>query len=278
MVGDCERGTRRGAYGLTIEGLESEYEVLVRAPAQWPSLRVVVDPPGEVDATVMLTDSLARYPDGVGGHAVVDRARATVRFGGPRRLDTDEIVHPRLGMVGALYAQWLGRGAFHGGAFVSGGGAWAVVGERGDGKSTLMAALGLGGVTVLGDDTVVVEGGDCLAGPRCIDLRPDTAARLGCREDVVVVRRGARHRLRLGVAPAATPLAGWFFLAWGSEISVRPLPAAERLARLGRRQGWHRRAWKTRRSCSGWRGSRRGSWGARATGGGSGRWWSGFAT
>ncbi|HEX8065848.1 MAG TPA: hypothetical protein VF520_04895 [Thermoleophilaceae bacterium] len=163
-------------------------------------------------------------------------------FRGGHRLTSDEIVHPRLGMLGAIYAQWLpGRMAFHAGAFVGGGGAWAVVGERHDGKSTLMAALALAGVPVLGDDTLVLDGTRCLSGVRCVDLRPDAAAHLGVRDALVTVRRGARERLFLDGPPREAPLAGWLFLKWADELAIRPLPAPERIARIARRQGWHRR-------------------------------------
>lgn len=242
MPAALDPGPRRGAYGLAVAGLESQRELLVPAPAAWPGISVGIDPPAAVDPTLLLTERLARYPDGAGGHAAIDRGDGRLRFGGPRPLGLDEVVHPRLGMAAAVYAHWLGRAAFHAGAFVEHGRAWAVIGERGDGKSTLLAALALAGRPVIGDDTLVLDGAGCLAGVRCIDLRPGTAARLGCREDVVAVRRGARERLRLGpVAPAGPALGGWLLLAWGERLELRPLAAAERLARLARPGGWHRR-------------------------------------
>jgi hypothetical protein len=145
-------------------------------------------------------------------------------------------------MLGAIFAQWLpGRMAFHAGAFVSGERAWAVVGERHDGKSTLMAALALAGLPVLGDDTLVLDGIRCLSGVRCVDLRPDAAEHLGIRDAVVTVRRGARERLPLDGRPREAPLAGWFFLNWADDFAIRELQTPERIARIARRQGWHRR-------------------------------------
>lgn len=226
---------------MIIGGLDAERDLLVPAPAHWPTVDISVATCETQDTTVLLTDSVARYPDVLGGHATIDRARGTAGFASPRRLLSDEIVHPRLGMLGAVYAHWLRRSAFHAGAFVQQGRAWAVVGARADGKSTLLGALALSGLTVLGDDTLVLEGTNCLAGVRCVDLRPDVATRLGCSDAVVVVRRGARHRLALGAAPTETPLAGWLFLAWGDELSLRALPTAERLRRVAGLRGWHRR-------------------------------------
>jgi hypothetical protein len=225
-----------------VTGLEAEERLLVPAEAGWPTVRIEVDArPADAGAT-LLEECVARYPDAPGGRVVVDRRAGVASFQGVDRLTSDEIVHPRLGMLGAVYAQWLpGRMAFHAGAFVSGGRAWAVVGERHDGKSTLMAALALAGLPVLGDDTLVLEGSRCLSSVRCVDLRPDSVAHLGAGDVVITVRRGARGRLFLdGPAPEA-PLGGWLFLKWADELAVRELPTPERVARIARRQGWHRR-------------------------------------
>jgi hypothetical protein len=232
----------RGAYGVAVTGLEAEDHLLILAEPDWPTLRIVIDPaPAEAGGT-HLTDDLARFPEIPTGYGEVDRQAGVALFRGVDGLSSDEIVHPRLGMLAALYAQWLpGRMAFHAGAFVTAGRAWGVVGERFDGKSTLMAALALSGVEVLGDDTLVLEGLHCLPGVRCVDLRPDAAVELGLEDAAANVRRGWRHRLPLDGTPTPVPLAGWFFLTWADELSVRALPIPERIARIGSRQGWHRR-------------------------------------
>jgi hypothetical protein len=241
-LGPIDRPRPHGAYGIAVSGLESEHRLLVPAGVGWPAVRIDVDPrPADAGPTV-LDERAARYPDVLGGHVAVDREAGVASFRGADRLTPDEIVHPRLGMLGAVYAQWLpGRMAFHAGAFVSGGRAWAVVGQRHDGKSTLMAALATAGLPVLGDDTLVLDGTRCLSGVRCVDLRPDAAAHLGLRDSVVTVRRGARERLLLGDPPPEAPLAGWLFLKWADELSIRALRAPERIARIASSQGWHRR-------------------------------------
>lgn len=234
--------TSRGAYGLRVTGLETEDRLLTDAEPGWPSLRLVVDPqPAEAVGT-LLDERRATYPDVPGGFVEVDREAGVATFRGVEGLTTDALVHPRLGMLAAIYAHWLpGRVAFHAGAFVSGSAAWAVVGDRGDGKSTLMAALADAGLPVLGDDTLVVEDGTCLPGVRCVDLRPDAAPHLPSGRAAASVRAGARRRVPLDPAPLDAALSGWVFLKWGSELELRPLPAAERIGRVGHAQGWHRR-------------------------------------
>jgi hypothetical protein len=232
----------RGAYGIAISGLEAEDHLLVPAAPGWPAVRLVFDRRPAGEGGTHLDENVARYPDAFGTQVTVDRRAGTATMMGARMLPSDAIVHPRLGMLGAVYAQWLpGRVAFHAGAFVSGGRAWAVVGEREGGKSTLVAALAAAGAPVLGDDTLVLEGDRCLSGVRCVDLRPRTAAQLGQSDRVVTVRAGARERLALPAPPPEAPLGGWFFLEWADELSIRALPAQERIERISRAQGWHRR-------------------------------------
>jgi hypothetical protein len=61
------------------------------------------------------------------------------------------------------------------------------------------------------------------------------------RDAVVTVRRGARDRLFLDGPPREAPLTGWIFLRWADEFAIRALETQERIARIAKRQGWHRR-------------------------------------
>src|SRR4051812_22517809 len=205
----------RGAYGLAVSGLDIDDRLLPAAEPSWPAVRIRIERRSADAGGVHLDEGHARYPHADGGHVVVDRRTGVVSFRGADVPLTDEIVHPHLGMLGAVYAQWLpGRMAFHAGAFISGEGAWAVVGERQDGKSTLMAAIAAAGMPVVGDDTLVVDGMRCLSGVRCIDLRPDAASGLGIRH-TQTARRGGRERLLLERPAQEAPLRGWLFLNWG---------------------------------------------------------------
>jgi hypothetical protein len=127
---------------------------------------------------------------------------------------------------------WHGRDALHAGAFVLGGRAWAVIGAKGQGKSTTLSYLATHGVTVLSDDLLVAEGGDVLPGPAFIDLRPQAAAALGIGRDMGMLGARERYRFDVPVPPPRVPLAGWLLLEWGQRTELRPMPVADRLARL----------------------------------------------
>jgi hypothetical protein len=131
-----------------------------------------------------------------------------------------------------VVSRWSGRDTFHAGAFVTERGAWVVIGDKGQGKSTLLAEMAMRGRVVLSDDLVVVDDGEILCGPRCIDLRIDAAAQLARGEDLGVV--GARHRarLRLDPAPISVPLCGWVALGWGDDIRTTRMEVKERIPAL----------------------------------------------
>ncbi len=141
-------------------------------------------------------------------------------------------MHPYLAPVAAVIARWMGRESVHAGAFAAGGPALAVVGTREAGKSSTLAELARAGAAVLCDDMLVLDGGDVLAGPRTVDLRPDAAGALGIGEPIGLTGARERWRLPLGVVPGRTGLAGWVFLGWGEAGAPRALGAPERLARL----------------------------------------------
>jgi hypothetical protein len=131
-----------------------------------------------------------------------------------------------------LFTHWLGRESFHGGAFFADGGVWAVLGGKGDGKSTLLAALSLCGVPIVADDVLVLDRGTALAGPRSIDLRRDAAENLHAGAPIGRVGLRDRWRMSLGPIDPELPLRGWVLLRWSDSVDVQPIRGARRLELL----------------------------------------------
>jgi hypothetical protein len=115
---------------------------------------------------------------------------------------------------------------------VIGEGAWAVLGDKENGKSTTLAWFALNGHPVLADDLLVVDGDAALAGPRCIDLRQESSERLGVGEPLGVVGQRARWRFELGDVPPRVPLRGFITLTWDRALALEPLRGVERLLAL----------------------------------------------
>jgi len=221
-----------GAYGLRLANVERARRFLAPARPSWPRLEIrrrVGDGGGGPD---WLTESKARLTLQTGGEIHVDRERGRAMYIVPRRLGAAELVHPLLAPVAAVMAYWLGRECFHAGAFVAGGRAWGIIGERGSGKSTTVAELALADVPIVGDDLLVVGEGTVFGGPRAVDLREDAAERLGVGESLGVVGARERWRLSLPATEPELPLGGWIFLAWGERVEMAPVPGSERLVRL----------------------------------------------
>ena len=222
----------QGAYGFRINGVEPAQHLLVDVPAQWPSLtlrsRLGFDPgqPARVDQNM----ARLRVHDGL---LEIDRRRGEAVFTGRSRPTAEALVHPHLAPVAAIAARWRRRESFHAGAVILGDGAWAVMGAKGAGKSSLLAWLALGGHDVVTDDLLVIdEHANALAGPRSIDLRESGARRLGVGESLGVVGARERYRMVLDAVPAAVPLRGFIRLAWGGAATVTPVPPAWRPAEL----------------------------------------------
>ena len=147
-----------------------------------------------------------------------------------RPVSDDELVHPLLAPAAMHFAAWLGHAAFHGGAFVQDGRAFGVLAERNHGKSTTLARLAALEIPVLVDDALVIDNGIALAGPRCIDLRPDAVS----DDSLESVRGDGRRRLRLPPIEPSYPLGGVFVLRWDDEVSFQSLRPSERLIALAR--------------------------------------------
>jgi hypothetical protein len=227
------RGHSVGAYGLRIRGADEAESSFVSVPDHWPELEIVREV-GETDEAegYFEADAAQVVLEASGGVVKLERDPPRALFRLPGTFRDDALVHPYLAPAAAVHSVWLGRPSFHGGAVVVGGAAFGVLGERGQGKSSLLATLSLGGCDVLCDDLLVLDGPTAFAGPRSIDLREDGHAALGAGEPLGRLGSRDRWRLRLGSIAPAVPLRGWITLGWGDDISALPIPPAERIAIL----------------------------------------------
>lgn len=226
--------TTGGAYGLRVAGIDVPPGQLVDAPADWAlvELRVRVRP-APAPAFEYVDEQTARLNVRTGGAVLMDRAAARATFTLPAAPSESALLHPHLAAVGAVWAHWLNRDAFHAGAFVAAGGVWGLLGDKGAGKSSTLAALARAGVPIVCDDVLVLDRGQALAGPRSIDLRADAAETLGSGEPLGVIGDRERWRVALGPIAPALPFRGWVALQWSERAAaIAPLQGAGRLRAL----------------------------------------------
>lgn len=223
-----------GAYGLRVDGAGTESGLLQPVPATWPSVTLRVRTGTRRWRGDAVDDERALLELHDGGGLEITRATSLAVVTLPPDAGRAGLAHPYLAPVAAVVSHWLGRESFHAGAVVVAGAAWAVLGDGGAGKSSLLARLALDGAAVLADDMVVLDGSDVFAGPRALDLRGDAAAELEVGVALGKVGTRERWRVRLDPVPVRVPLRGWVTLAWGEELALEPVRPPERLAVLAR--------------------------------------------
>ena len=217
---------------MRLLGLRPDPDLLARVPSNAPPLTI--------ERTVGVSrheeSALARdvgrdLIDGAGTMSLwLDERR--VEYALNIQLSDDELIHPWLAPAAAALALQDGRLALHGGVLEVNGRSVALVGDRESGKSTLVAAAAMSGISVLTDDVVVVDDAHAVhAGPRCIDLREGSAAFFGARW-TVLARGGTRQRMLLPQALPVVPLAAVVVLHWGEPITMTRLAAPARLQAL----------------------------------------------
>jgi hypothetical protein len=223
---DDARDTREvfaAAYGTRLYGELPVQSLTVWGAARWPTLEVVleVDPlPGPSERSLSTTF----------GNICLDEQLQRARLPVPEGCSPDMVVHPLLSTLAWMRARLLGQEVLHAGAFLGeGGGAWLVLADKGAGKSTLLSMLHQAGCPVVTDDLAILDNGRVYAGPRCIDLRPDMAARWGLGRPV---RDGDRYRVDLPPVGAEHEVVGVMELDWSAEARLTTVAPAERLARL----------------------------------------------
>lgn len=236
----------RGAYGLSIEGWEGLDPWLVAAPAAWPAWRLRweaadVHPVPQGDGGYhawldRLTDEQARITLARGGRIELDRSSATATMHLAAPPPHMEVIHPLLSAIGSTVARWHGRYEVHAGGLCLDDGVWALLGDKGAGKSSLLAWCLLNErATVIADDLLIVDqDGSALAGPRCLDLRADVAEHLGIGKPIGRIGGRNRWRVHLAEAPARLPLAGWIQLAWSEALETQVLSPSETFAAVAR--------------------------------------------
>jgi hypothetical protein len=221
-----------GLYGFSFPDLRSAQHLLVPAPPHWQPWRIVRRRGETEQADGSIGHDSARLTVTPEGTLVMYRtARTSVLTMLSPPSDT-ELAHPYLAATAAIAARWHGWQSFHAGGFALDGRVWGVLGDRGLGKSTLLAALAERGVLVVTDDVLVVHDGKVMAGPRCIDLREQSAVTLGIGQNIGVVGSRERWRIHLAAVDPELPLAGWITLSWAPDMAIEPVAAAERLLRL----------------------------------------------
>ena len=224
----------RGAYGLRLGPPLSE-ELLVEVPESWPQWQLSwqYEPPAP-PAPQHLSAQDAQFNVQPSGRVVIERVAQRSTLYSPKRPTPCSWAHPYLASTAAISAHWRGWACFHAGAFIVGDGAWALLAGREGGKSSLLAWLALRGHQVVCDDVLVVDGQHGLAGPRCVDLRENASKYLKVGRNIGQAGTRERWRVQVGPVPPATPLRGWVALAWGQQVTVEALKAAERYSLLAR--------------------------------------------
>lgn len=202
--------TVAAAFGFRLTGLENAEWLGVTGAAHWPEYSYRRDSRPDVPELSLDLATLEL------------RVRADVPH--------NELVHPLLGRAASHIALTHGADGMHAGAVAGPTGAWAVIGPKGAGKSTLLASLARAGVPIVTDDILVFRDGAAMAGPRCIDLRPDTK---GCGLGVAVRPSDPRNRIALPPIVAEHRLVGLIHLEWSTaETTVEPLDYREAIKRV----------------------------------------------
>lgn len=226
-----ETETAPGAYGFAIAGAGDAAHLLNTVPATWPRLTLGQLIDDTVSEEAQIGEDSARIPLLPEGTLLLERTTGAVTYQLSSPIGVEALVHPYLAPAAAVHAGWLGWDSYHAAGVVIDGAVWGIAGDRGVGKSTLVAALSARGLEVMADDLCVIQGDRALAGPRTIDLREQSADRFGATRELGVTGMRERWRLDVGPAPLSAPFAGWIYPEWADEVTVASVPLPDRLRR-----------------------------------------------
>ncbi|HET6638222.1 MAG TPA: hypothetical protein VFH82_05520 [Gemmatimonadota bacterium] len=230
----------RGAYGFRLvypEAAEPPSE-LIDVDGSSPVVTVTWRHASTVRDIEEVSDERVVYGFRGATTYYVEREPPIVRFDVPYVPPLGAFVHPLLTIGISVLARWRGDVTLHAGAFETDSGAWGFFGAREAGKSSMLASLGERGYPVVADDLLAIQDGLVWAGPSCVDLRPDTAARFPGASYMGIV--GGRPRWRLATASGRfrSPLRGFFVLDRHEDpgVTVEPLTTQERLQWMYRQE------------------------------------------
>jgi hypothetical protein len=224
-----------GAYGFRLIYADQEEQLdLIDVGPEAPPVPVEwhTGEPGE-PYEIVTPDRVGLGTPGSSGFEV-RRDPPSIQFDFAQPPVPGSLVHPLLTIPISVLARWRGDVTLHAGAFEAGGAAWAMVGMREAGKSTTLASIGQRGHPVVADDLLTIAGTQVWAGPHCVDLRPDVAARFPEARRLGEIGGRVRHRLSTPPGAPTLPLGGLFLLDWheGTSVAVEPLPRRELLRLL----------------------------------------------
>ncbi len=228
----------RGAYGLQLPQFNLP-DLFQRVPRTWTSWRLTQVGPAELPDTgpLELSDDRAILAVQPRGRVLVDRGRAVTSLTTPVRVDEESWAHPYLGSTAIVHAYWAGWPTLHAAVVTVDGAAFAILGEKEDGKSTAVAWLSMHGYDIVSDDLCVVREGNALVGPRCLDLREEAAAHFGIGRYLGDVGNRPRWRHMLSPTEPETRLAGFLVLAWSDSAAIERVPLVARLPALAAHRG-----------------------------------------
>jgi hypothetical protein len=223
---------------MRVTGIEAGAEWLGAVPDHFPALRMAYRQRAHASAAASIDGDRAVFVLDGGRALTVDRETACATYSSPRMPLAADVVHPLLTAAAGAIGLWSGYQMFHAAAFVAEGRVWGLMGDRESGKSTVAACLAQRGYPVVCDDLLAVRGRTALAGPRCIDLRPDAARHLGVGEQAET--EGSRERWRLTLAPvdAEIVLGGWVVLTWGDAVDAVRIRPRDLIGRLAAHRTW----------------------------------------